>query len=56
MPSQSDVVGVAGGLDPQAATNQRIVELLEELKSELADSKKLQQQIARDLARLLQRK
>jgi hypothetical protein len=40
----------------QAATNQRIVELLEEIKAGLSESEKRQQQIARDLARLLDRK
>jgi hypothetical protein len=40
----------------QPATNERIVRLLEEGKAQLADSEKRQQQIARDLARLLNRK
>jgi hypothetical protein len=40
----------------QAATNDRIVRLLEEVKAQLADSKKREQQIARDLARLIDRK
>jgi hypothetical protein len=40
----------------QPATNERIVRLLEEVKAQLADSKKREQQIARDLARLLARK
>jgi hypothetical protein len=40
----------------QPATNERIVRLLEEVKAQLADSKKGQERIARDLARLLQRK
>jgi hypothetical protein len=39
----------------QPATNERIVRLLEEVKAELADSRKREQQIARDLARLLAR-
>ena len=38
------------------ATNERIVSLLEEVKTQLADSKKREQQIARDLARLLDKK
>jgi hypothetical protein len=38
------------------ATNERIVRLLEEVKAQLAASDKRQQQIARDVARLLQRK
>jgi hypothetical protein len=38
------------------ATNERIVRLLEEVKAQLADSKKREQQIARDLTRLLDRK
>jgi hypothetical protein len=40
----------------QPATNERIVRLLEEVKAQLADSKKREQQIARDLTRLLKRK
>lgn len=40
----------------QAATNERIVRLLQEVKADLADSKKREQQIARDLTRLLDRK
>lgn len=40
----------------QPATNERIVRLLEEVKAQLADSKKREQQIARDLTRLLDRK
>jgi hypothetical protein len=44
------------GQATQPATNQRIVRLLEELKAELADSKKREQQIARDLTRLLERR
>jgi hypothetical protein len=39
-----------------AATNERIVRLLHELKEELADAKKREEQIARDLTRLLDRK
>ncbi|MEA2227740.1 MAG: hypothetical protein QOF04_1370 [Solirubrobacteraceae bacterium] len=38
------------------ATNERIVRLLEEVKAELADAKKREQQIARDLTRLLDRR
>jgi hypothetical protein len=38
------------------ATNERIVRLLEEVKAQLAASEKREQQIARDVARLLQRK
>lgn len=38
------------------ATNERIVRLLEEVKTQLADAKQREQQIARDLARLLDRK
>ena len=37
------------------ATNERIVRLLEEVKAELADSKQREQQIAKDLTRLLAR-
>jgi hypothetical protein len=40
----------------QPATNERIVRLLEEVKAQLADSKQREQQIARDLERLLDRK
>ncbi len=40
----------------QPATNERIMRLLEEVKTQLADSKQREQQIARDLARLLDRK
>jgi hypothetical protein len=43
------------GQGNQPATNERIVRLLEELKSELADAKQREQQIARDLTRLLER-
>ena len=39
----------------QPATNERIVRLLEEVKAELADSKKREERLAADLARLLQR-
>jgi len=38
------------------ATNERIVRLLEEVKTQLADSKQREQQISRDLARLLNRR
>jgi hypothetical protein len=38
-----------------APTNEQIVRLLEELKAELADSKRREEQIARDLTRLLDR-
>ena len=40
----------------QAPTNEQIVRLLEEVKAELDDSREREQQIARDLARLLDRK
>ncbi|HEV7460742.1 MAG TPA: hypothetical protein VGN78_09410 [Solirubrobacteraceae bacterium] len=40
----------------QPATNERIVRLLEEVQAQLADSREREQQIARDLARLLSRK
>ena len=39
----------------QAATNERIVRLLEDVRAQLAASEKREQQIARDLARLLAR-
>lgn len=38
------------------ATNERIVRLLEEVRAQFADSKKREEQIARDLTRLLNRK
>jgi CRISPR/Cas system CSM-associated protein Csm2 small subunit len=38
-----------------APTNERIVGLLEEVKAQLADAKQREQQIASDLARLLDR-
>lgn len=37
----------------EPATNERIVRPLEEVKAQLADSKRRQQQIAGDLTRLL---
>jgi hypothetical protein len=40
----------------QPATNERIVRLLEEVKAQLADISKQQQQVARDLTRLLHQK
>lgn len=39
----------------QAATNGRIVQLLEEVKAQLAESNKREQQIAKDLTRLIDR-
>jgi hypothetical protein len=39
-----------------APTNERIVQLLEAVQAELAESKRREEQIARDLARLLDRK
>jgi hypothetical protein len=44
------------GQKAQPATNERILRLLEEVKAELADSRKREQQIARDLARLVARR
>jgi hypothetical protein len=43
------------GQKAQPATNERILRLLEEVKAELAESRKREQQIARDLARLVAR-
>jgi hypothetical protein len=40
----------------QPATNERIVRLLEEIRTQLADAKRQQDQIAKDLSRLLNRK
>lgn len=37
----------------QPATNERILHLLEEVKAQLADSMERQQQIAKDLTRLV---
>jgi hypothetical protein len=37
----------------EPATNERIVRLLEEIKAQLADASMRQEQMARDLARLL---
>jgi hypothetical protein len=43
------------GAKAQPATNARIVRLLEEVRALLAESEKREQQIARDLARLVGR-
>jgi hypothetical protein len=40
----------------QPATNERIVRLLEEVKAQLTESKRRDEQIARNLTRLLKRK
>jgi hypothetical protein len=40
----------------KAATNERIVRLLEDVQAELAESKKRQERIAKQLARLLDRR
>jgi hypothetical protein len=40
----------------QPATNERIVQLLEEIRTQLADAKRQQDQIAGDLSRLLNQK
>ena len=40
----------------QLPTNERIMRLLEELKSQLADADRRQQQMARDLSRLLEQR
>jgi hypothetical protein len=37
----------------EAATNERIVRLLEEIKQQLADASKRQERMAHDLSRLL---
>jgi hypothetical protein len=47
---------MAGQRAAHSATNERIVQLLEEVKGQLAESKKREQQIARDVERLLRRK
>ena len=43
------------GQGTQAPTNEQILRLVLELQTELAESKKREQQIARDLKRLLDR-
>jgi hypothetical protein len=40
----------------QPATNERIVRLLQEVKAELAEAKRRDEKLARDLTRLLERK
>jgi hypothetical protein len=40
----------------QTPTNERIVQLLEAVQAELAESRRREEQIARDLARLLDRR
>ena len=49
-------VNMAGQRAPHPATNERIVQLLEEVKAQLAESRKREQKIARDLERLISRK
>jgi hypothetical protein len=44
------------GKSAPPATNERIVQLLEEVKAQLADAKQREQQIASDVARLLDRR
>jgi hypothetical protein len=44
------------GQSAQPATNERIVRLLEEVRAQLAESKKREERIARDLGRLLKDK
>jgi hypothetical protein len=44
------------GQGAQVPTNERILRLVQEIQAELADSKKREQQIARDLKQLLDRK
>jgi hypothetical protein len=44
------------GKSAPPATNERIVRLLEEVKAQLADAKQREQQIASDVARLLDRR
>jgi hypothetical protein len=39
----------------ESPTNERIVSLLEEVKAQLVDANRRQEQIARDLARLLEK-
>jgi hypothetical protein len=43
-------------MSAQPATNERIVRMLEEVRSELADSKRREEKIVRSLERLLKRK
>jgi hypothetical protein len=44
------------GESAQPATNERIVRLLDEVKAQLAEAKRREEQIARDLTRLLDRR
>jgi hypothetical protein len=44
------------GAKTQPATNQRIVELLEEIRAQLADARERDERIARDIARLVERR
>jgi hypothetical protein len=44
------------GQSAQPATNERIVRLLEEVRAQLAESKKREERIARDLGQLLKDK
>jgi hypothetical protein len=44
------------GQTAKSPTNERIVRLLEEIRAQLVDAQRRDQQIARDLARLLERK
>jgi hypothetical protein len=55
LPTDREGVTVANS-SAQPATNERIVRLLQEVKAQLADSKKSQERIARDLRRLLDRR
>lgn len=48
--------GDMAGQSTQPATNERILRLVEEVRAELAESKKREQQIARDLKRLVESK
>jgi hypothetical protein len=43
------------GQKAQPATNERILRLLEEVRAKLVESERREQQIARDVARLLSR-
>jgi hypothetical protein len=45
-----------GTQNTEAATNERIVRLLEEVKAHLANSREQQERIARDVTQLLERR
>lgn len=54
VPRRRDAVGMATR-QTVPATNDRIVELLEQVQAQLAEARKLEEKIAKDLDRLLSR-